>query len=766
MRRITTMLTILFVLCVATMAQSSTNREKLLEGRKHWALAEDLCDQNEHKKSFENYKKSAELGHPWGMMGVGMCYSNGDGVKQSDKKALEWYKKAEAALVGVDPSDEVYAPSGAFSIGDLYNYIGNRYYSGGVVAQNYKTAYDYYKRGSAAGSAWATWNLACCFYRGNGVKQDKQEAARLFAMAVTDMYRSDKVCKHIVEKDQYYLSNADRGNRYMSAFAKEYPDAAYAYDYAHWKVNPNIQRPFANSYRISPKAEKIMQQLYGGNDSQKKTSFFRQEDFLESFFVGGEDFSPKTGKSQLVRLRTLLNMKGYGEDKLSVENTKIICAYYLTHPSYKTVGVHDILSNYPEIASAKNVPLTWDGSQTINMNDAYMQYLRHLRDSSDIYALHNYFDLYHNWGDITEEEKTEDELNYVLKRDPGDLNNYYKRRFPEGHFVGMDFYKEGWAMAYVFYCQRILRKNDPKMWLDEREYRKYDISWSDWMHYPRLSRDIGEYSDDTSMSNIFGHMKRLPRDLKFNQRALSFLQELFRSSNYIFASRARMNDSNEFRSGVFRVLKGEGINEVAKIYRKLMDAIGVAVLINDEIGKSTDVTNYSYSFAKWSACHIAAEYMVDGYAAAVALAQKDAEIRPACEKAQALFKTKLALLQKKVFIHDGLWAEAIAKYNREHQANKEAYNKMRQEIENLGTPNYQYEDKTWQKQPYGEYTKKIYFPDLKDVCRSEIITDGKGTYYKAVTGAFLTTKYKTERDAIIAAYAYLKYGEVRQKGRP
>ena len=96
---------------------------------------------------------------------------------------------------------------------------------------------------------------------------------------------------------------------------------------------------------------------------------------------------------------------------------------------------------------------------------------------------------------------------------------------------------------------------------------------------------------------------------------------------------------------------------------------------------------------------------------------------------------------------------------------KEAYDQMCQEIENLTVPKYQYEEATWQKQPNGNLTRKIYFPDLDDIVRTEIIKDAKGTYYKAITGAFLTTKYKTERDAIIAAYAYLKYGEVRQKGR-
>lgn len=505
--------------------------------------------------------------------------------------------------------------------------------------------------------------------------------------------------------------------------------------------------------------------LYAGGEPQKITPFFSQNDFLASFYVGGEDFSPEGGKSQLLRLRTLLNIKNFGKDKASVENTKVICAYHLTHPSYRTIGVYEILNDYPEIATAKNVPLTWDGSKVINMNDAYMRYLRQLRDSSDIYAFFNYHDIYHDWGDMTEEEKTDDELNYVLTTDPGVLNRNYEKHYPKGHFVGMDFYKEGWAMAYIFHCQRILRKNDPKIWVDKNNYISQGIPWHDWMHYPRLSRNIGEYSNSTSMSKIFGYLKEAPRDLMFNQRALSFLQELFSSSKYIFSWQDKTVDENQFRSGVFRVLEQGGINDVAKTYRKLMDAIGLAVLIDDTIGETTDVTNYSYSYAKWSACHVAVEYMIDGYAASVALAESEPKILPACKKAQELFKKKFDLLQKKVFIHDDKWAAAISEYNREVQSNKEAYNKMRQEIENLSLPKYEYVENTWQEQPNGDYTRKISFPDLTDVSRTTVIKDAKGAYYQAITGAFLRTKYKTERDAIIASYAYLKYGEVRQKGR-
>ena len=71
-----------------------------------------------------------------------------------------------------------------------------------------------------------------------------------------------------------------------------------------------------------------------------------------------------------------------------------------------------------------------------------------------------------------------------------------------------------------------------------------------------------------------------------------------------------------------------------------------------------------------------------------------------------------------------------------------------------------------------EYSKKIRFRDLTGdimdrnwVDQTTIIKAKNGSYYKARGGAIIWTKYKTETDAIISAYAYLKYGVIRQKGK-
>ena len=45
-------------------------------------------------KAFELYRKAAAMGHASAQYNLGLCYGNGEGVKQDYKKAAKWYRKA------------------------------------------------------------------------------------------------------------------------------------------------------------------------------------------------------------------------------------------------------------------------------------------------------------------------------------------------------------------------------------------------------------------------------------------------------------------------------------------------------------------------------------------------------------------------------------------------------------------------------------------------------------------------------------------------
>ena len=44
-------------------------------------------------KAFELYRKAAAMGHASAQYNLGLCYGNGEGVKQDYRKAAKWYRK-------------------------------------------------------------------------------------------------------------------------------------------------------------------------------------------------------------------------------------------------------------------------------------------------------------------------------------------------------------------------------------------------------------------------------------------------------------------------------------------------------------------------------------------------------------------------------------------------------------------------------------------------------------------------------------------------
>ena len=510
--------------------------------------------------------------------------------------------------------------------------------------------------------------------------------------------------------------------------------------------------------------------LYLNSVAQKITPFFSEEDFDDYLVIDGEHFANKmrkisqyasVGSSSMETLDRILSNPEKRNNKDIIERAKVICAYKLVNSGMNDWYIYKVLKRCPEIANAKDVVASWDGSKKVNIKDAYLDYLR--KSPNDRLYFFHY--VYNDWGPLTEDEIFDTEHNYILMSHPDKLNKYYKENFPDGRYAGKDFYKEAWAEAYINNYKRMLIKNDPKLWVDLKDsYSKYKISYFDWLHYPKLSHGIGGYSEDTKLSSLFGNLKKLPKDFNFNQRKLSFFQSLFRTTKYVFQC-YKDSDIDSFRSDVFDDLKEGALNDEAKTYRSLLDAIGAASQIDDFLCNYTSRTDLTDHFQRWYACHMVVDYLIDGIKAARTLSSSTPEIRPACQKAEEFIKKKYDMLAKKVFVNDDAWMEEIKKSNRESQANKEAEEKMLQEVENLELPRYKYEDDSWQDDYNDEVYRKICFQDLTDVSCTKIWRAKNGSYYKTIAGAFYHSKYKTEKDAIIAAYAYLKYGEVRQKGR-
>lgn len=97
---------------------------------------------------------------------LGDCYYNGNGVEQDYKKAVEWHSKA--------------AEQG--NANAQYN-MGLCYYNGHGVQQDYGKSVEWYSKAAEQGDADAQSNLGYCYYCGDGVEQDYKKAVEWYSKA-------------------------------------------------------------------------------------------------------------------------------------------------------------------------------------------------------------------------------------------------------------------------------------------------------------------------------------------------------------------------------------------------------------------------------------------------------------------------------------------------------------------------------------------------------------------------------------------------------
>lgn len=90
--------------------------------------------------------QAAEQGHALAMANLGLCYANGNGVKQDYQQAVEWYRKAAEQ-------------GNALAEGCL----GWCYKYGNGVKQDYKLAAEWYRKSAEKGHATSQYNLGVCY---------------------------------------------------------------------------------------------------------------------------------------------------------------------------------------------------------------------------------------------------------------------------------------------------------------------------------------------------------------------------------------------------------------------------------------------------------------------------------------------------------------------------------------------------------------------------------------------------------------------------
>lgn len=158
------------------------------------------------------YSKAAAEGDDRACYSLGWMYQNGLGVRQSLSEAASWYRKAaehgntdaHSRLISLDQTPVSYTPersaydrpSGSSTPrGGSYDgpsdpagqyALGDRFFYGRGVPQDYAEAFSWYGKAAGSGNADAMYSLGWMYQNGLGVRQSYSEAVRWYREAAAN----------------------------------------------------------------------------------------------------------------------------------------------------------------------------------------------------------------------------------------------------------------------------------------------------------------------------------------------------------------------------------------------------------------------------------------------------------------------------------------------------------------------------------------------------------------------------------------------------
>ena len=153
--------------CFEKVLETSENPEALLFIGKCYE-GQDGDDESirDYEKAITWYRKAAEKGNARAQNNMGNRYFNGKCVGQNYVEAVKWYRKS--AIQGYPGAQE--------NLGDCY-------FNGQGVAQNLGEAFNWYTKAAEQGLAKAQFNLGLCYSEGKGVETDYAKAVEWYTKA-------------------------------------------------------------------------------------------------------------------------------------------------------------------------------------------------------------------------------------------------------------------------------------------------------------------------------------------------------------------------------------------------------------------------------------------------------------------------------------------------------------------------------------------------------------------------------------------------------
>jgi hypothetical protein len=139
---------------------ASAAPDELVEGQRFLA-------QNSHRLELKSLAQAFANGNAAAAREIGFMYYRGNGVRQDDAKAIEWFKKAAER-------------------GDLQSQVnlGQMYENGLSVPQSSEESARWFQAAANQGDRWSQFRMGEICYLGTGIPADRAEAAKWWYLAL------------------------------------------------------------------------------------------------------------------------------------------------------------------------------------------------------------------------------------------------------------------------------------------------------------------------------------------------------------------------------------------------------------------------------------------------------------------------------------------------------------------------------------------------------------------------------------------------------
>lgn len=93
---------------------------------------------------------------------------------------------------------------------DTWCRMGDCYYNGLVMKQDWKRAVEMYRKGASLGHSGARFGLGCCYQEGKGVEQDSVMALALYTKAAGQGHAIAEINMGLLRYHNAHLGSEDR----------------------------------------------------------------------------------------------------------------------------------------------------------------------------------------------------------------------------------------------------------------------------------------------------------------------------------------------------------------------------------------------------------------------------------------------------------------------------------------------------------------------------------------------------------------------------